>query len=108
MSEHNYKKEAEEFAWNILGQIGYNYALSDVEDACKYLDHPELKEEDKNNFHKWAEPYERRCYCGAIGYTEKGRFYACSMSETHLKILRECGFKDIRNKSGEPYVGDRV
>ena len=77
-----------ELAQYVLANQGYNWALSDVEEACEFLDHPELKPEDTYNYHKWAEPYPRRCYCSAIGYTNKGRFYACHMSEGILLRLR--------------------
>ncbi len=46
----------EEEAWETLRRCGYNFALSDVEYACKELDHPELTEEnDSINFHLWAD-----------------------------------------------------
>ncbi len=98
------KEVAVEFAWSILGQMGYNYALSDVEMACEYLDHPELKESDESNYHKWANPFPRRCYCSAVGYTDEGRFYAVDVSEDYINLLRNI-FKDstIRNKFKEPY-----
>ena len=98
------REDAEGFAWDILLRSGYNYALSDVEDACEYLDHPELKIEDHHNFHRWAEPYERRCYCGAIGYTDKGRFYAIEISESHEHVLKLVN-PDYRNRYNEPYLG---
>jgi len=98
------KEQAEKFAWDILLRTGYNYALSDVEDACKYLDHPELMIEDHHNFHRWAEPYERRCYCGAIGYTDDGRFYAVDISESYEKIMKQIN-PDYHNKYNEPYLG---
>lgn len=51
------EKQAEYFAWAILENLGYNYALSDVQEACAYLKHPINKEEGKN-----------RCYCLARTY----------------------------------------
>ena len=93
-------------AWATLAQYGYNWALSDTEDACATLDHPELKPEDESNYHKWAEPYPRRCYCGEIGYTDKGRFYANKLDEAHLKILQEIfPDKGFRDRFGELYLG---
>ena len=94
----------EETARYILAISGYNWALSDVESACEFLDHPELKEDDTSNYHKWAEPYPRRCYCSAIGYTNKGRFYACNSSEVRTAMMKEL-FPDWRNRFNEPYVG---
>ena len=76
------KSEAE----RILARSGYNWSLSDVEEACAVLDHPELTEEDSANYHKWADPYPRRCYCSAIAYTDKGRVYAISLSDNVKKI----------------------
>jgi hypothetical protein len=95
-------ENAKNFAWSVLSHLGYNYALSDVEDACQYLDHPELIESDKSNYHKWKEPYPRRCYCGAIGYTDHGRFYAINASESHQKLMRSI-FPNYKNHYGEPY-----
>ena len=100
----DYKNRAEIFAWMVLSRNGYNYALSDVEDACKFLDHPELDETDTSNFHLWAEPYTRRCYCGAVGYTDKGRFYAVRPSESHIQLMQKIN-KDYRSRFGEPYEG---
>ena len=96
------KDNMERFAWSVLSHLGYNYALSDVEDACQSLDHPELTESDKSNYHRWAEPYSRRCYCGAVGYTDCGRFYAINASESHQKVMRSI-FPDYKNHYGEPY-----
>jgi len=93
---------AERFAWMILGRSGYNYALSDVQEACGHLDHPELKEEDTANFHEWAGPYTRRCYCGMIGYTDAGRFYAIQAAEDIQKLMKSI-FPDYQNHFGEPY-----
>ena len=93
----------EELAQYILLEKGYNWALSDVEEACAFLDHPELKEDDGSNYHRWADPYPRRCYCSEVGYTETGRFYANKMSEEHLAVLKNI-FPDIRSRFGEPYI----
>ena len=75
-----------------------------VDNACEFLDHPELTEDDTSNYHKWAEPYPRRCYCSAIGYTDKGRFYACNPSESRTAMMEEL-FPEWRNKFNEPYEG---
>lgn len=93
----------DELAWYILRDKGYNYSLSDVEDACRYLDHPELKEDDARNYHGWSAPYPVRCYCGAIGYTNKGRFNAIELTESHLKVLQGI-FPDFVDNYGQPYV----
>jgi hypothetical protein len=93
----------EELAWYILHRQGYNYALSDVEEACAYLDHPELMEKDTQNYHEWAAPYPVRCYCGAIGYTDRGRFNAIELSESHLKVLQGI-FPDFVDNYGKLYV----
>lgn len=99
------REMAKDFAWAILERNGYNYALSDVEDACKYLDHPELRDDDPNgNFHKWVDPFPRRCYCGAIGYTESGRFYAIKPSGDYIRIMEKL-FPDYKNRYGQPYEG---
>jgi hypothetical protein len=92
----------EELAEYILSVKGYNWALSDVEEACAFLDHPELKEEDTTNYHKWSEPYIRRCYCSAIGYTEEGRFYANDLSPNRVEVMRKI-FPYFENKFGRPY-----
>ena len=92
----------EELARYILLTQGYNYALSDVEEACEYLDHPELTEEDSVNYHKWADPYPRRCYCSAIGYTDQGRFYAVDISEWDLELMKKM-YPWFENKYGKPY-----
>ena len=95
-----------ELAQYVLANQGYNWALSDVKEACEFLDHPELKPEDTYNYHKWAEPYPRRCYCSAIGYTNKGRFYACHMSEGHINILKKIyPDQEFHDRFGEPYGG---
>ena len=88
----------------ILSVKGYNWALSDVEEACEYLDHPELKIDDTLIYHNWAEPYPRRCYCGAIGYTDTGRFYACDCSKGREEIYKKI-FPDFKNRFNEPYLG---
>ena len=93
----------EELARYILQDKGYNFALSDVEEACEYLDHPELKEEDSRNYHGWADPYPQRCYCSAIGYTDNGRFYACEPSKSYIKLMNKI-FPDYENKYGKPYI----
>jgi hypothetical protein len=93
-----------ELAEYILSVKGYNWALSEVEEACEFLDHPVLKPEDRFNYHKWAEPYPRRCYCSAIGYTEAGRFYACDCSKEAEEIYKKI-FPDFKNRFGEPYLG---
>ena len=100
------KSEAE----RILARIGYNYALSDVEEACEVLDHPELTEEDDANYHKWAEPYPRRCYCAGIAYTDKGRVYAYHLSDNVKKIHQKIfgthypDGSEIRDRCGDPYI----
>lgn len=71
-------------ARSTLCRIGYDWTISDTEYACKVLGHPELKESDTSNYHKWAEPYPRRCYCGEVGYTSDGRFYANKSSHPEL------------------------
>jgi hypothetical protein len=90
----------------ILNEKGYNYALSDVEEACEFLDHPELTEEDSYNYHKWSDPYPRRCYCSVVGYTDKGRFYANQISEEQLKVMKNI-FPWFKNLFGEPYESRR-
>ena len=102
------KSEAE----RILARIGYNYALSDVEDACKFLDHPELTEEDSANYHGWADPYPRRCYCSAIAYTDKGRVYAIHPSDYMVGLYCSLGIRnpdgtEYRDRCGEPYTGKK-
>ncbi|MFA5379705.1 MAG: hypothetical protein WC455_28360 [Dehalococcoidia bacterium] len=98
-------------ARRILAARGYNWALSDVEEACEHLDHPELTPDDAQNYHRWAEPYPRRCYCSAIAYTEKGRVYANELTEDVLKIHRSIwgtyypDGTEIRNRCGDPYAG---
>ena len=100
------KSEAE----RILAWIGYNYALSDVEEACAVLDHPELTEEDSANYHKWADPYPSRCYCAGIAYTDQGAALC-------LSSVRQCekdppkdlwhplpGRKRDQDQCGEPYI----
>ena len=100
------KSEAE----RILARFGYDWSLSDVEDACKFLDHPELTEEDSANHHGWADPYPRRCYCSAIAYTDKGRVYAISLSDNVKKIHQQIfgahypDGTEIRDRCGEPYI----
>jgi hypothetical protein len=92
-----------ELAKYILARSGYNYALSDVEEACEFLGHPELTEESQH-FHKWKSPYVRRCYCSAIGYTKEGRFYACHMDENWISILKSIyPDKDFHDRFGERY-----
>jgi hypothetical protein len=98
-------------ALRILAARGYNWALSDVEEACEHLDHPELTPGDAQNYHRWAEPYPRRCYCSAIAYTENGRVHANELTEDVLKVHRSIwgdhypDGSEIRNRCGEPYAG---
>jgi len=94
----------DELAWYILNMDGNNYALSDVEEACKFLDHPELKEDDERNYHLWALPFQRRCYCGAIGYTENGRYYANVLPPERVALVQKF-FPKYRNRFGEEYKG---
>ena len=92
-----------EMAQYILLEKGYNFALSDVEEACEYLWHPELTEEHPH-FHKWAEPYPRRCFCSTIGYTNEGRFYACHMDENWINLLNQIyPNEEHHDRFGEPY-----
>ena len=97
-------------AKRTLARSGYDWSLSDVEDACKFLDHPELTEEDSVNYHGWADPYPRRCYCSAIAYTDKGRVYAIHLSDDTKKIHQQIfGTRypdgtEIRDRCGEPYI----
>jgi hypothetical protein len=94
-----------ELAQYILNEKGYNYALSDVEEACEFLDHPELTEESQH-FHKWVEPYTRRCYCSTIGYTNEGRFYARHMDDNWISILKSIYPNDEHHdRFGEAYNG---
>lgn len=98
-----------EMAEYILANKGYNFALSDVEDACEFLDHPELTPEDTANYHKWAEPYPRRCYCSTIGYTKKGKFYACHLDDNWIKMLSDMHpDKVFWDRFGEPYEGPEL
>jgi hypothetical protein len=97
-------------AKRILARFGYDWSLSDVEDACKFLDHPELTEEDSANYHKWADPYPRRCYCSAIAYTDKGRVYAIHLSDDTKKIHQQIfgthypDGSEVRDRCGDPYI----
>lgn len=90
-----------EHAMEILSLIGYNYALSDTQYACKVLGHPELKPTDPENYHKWAEPFPRRCYCGAIGYTDAGRF--CAVKSSHPEVMKKL-FPGWRENFGKRVV----
>lgn len=89
-------------AKEVLQRLGYNWATSDVEHACALLDHPELKPEDSENYHKWSGEYTRRCYCSMVGYTDEGRFYACDSSPEHTAIMQKI-FPGWENKYGRPY-----
>ncbi len=97
-------------AQKTMARFGYDWSLSDVEDACKFLDHPELTEEDSANYHGWADPYPRRCYCSAIAYTNKGRVYAIHLSDDVKKIHQQIfgahypDGTEIGDRCGEPYI----
>lgn len=97
------EQQVKDLYWGVLRREGYNFALSDVEEACKELDHPELTEDDTSNYHKWAEPYTRRCYCGAVGYTNEGRFYACKVSEEFVTLMKKFN-PEYRNRFRERYI----
>ena len=73
--EVTYRDEIDpvDFAWAFLAHHGYNYALSDVQDACLFLGHP-MKENEPDS--KWAVPWPVRCYCGEIAYRD-GKRYRC-------------------------------
>lgn len=90
-----------ERAMEWLANQGYNYALHDVQCACKVLGHPELTTQDTSNYHKWADPYPRRCYCGAIGYTSEGKFYAIKSS--HPEMMKQL-FPGWRENFGERVI----
>lgn len=97
------EKMNKELAEYILNEKGYNYALSDVEEACEFLGHPELTEES-HHFHKWASPYERRCFCSAIGYKDGKRYYACHMDDNWINILKNIyPDKEFYDRFGEEY-----
>ena len=83
-----------------LESLGYNWALSDVQLACASLGHPELAADDIANYHKWAQPYLRRCYCGEIGYTNDGKFYANKSS--HPDLMKKM-FPEWRENFEERY-----
>jgi hypothetical protein len=61
-----------------------------------------VSEEDSHNYHKWSEPYPRRCYCSVVGYTDHGRFYANEMSDQHFKLMKGI-FPWFENKFKQPY-----
>jgi hypothetical protein len=63
--------DCKDFAWGILAHLGYNYALSDVEDACLFLGHP-MRENEEGS--KWKDPWPVRCYCGEIAYKNEKRY----------------------------------
>lgn len=74
--------DGKDFAWGILAHLGYNYALSDVQDACLFLGHP-MRENDEG--FKWAAPWPVRCHCGKIAYMDGKRFYCYNARDGSYK-----------------------